>query len=264
MERIKAFFGDLFDKYCEFGIVGKALTWFTLCLLFILFIDLVAMPLYTRHGNEYELPDVTEKNVNEAVEILENSGFIPIIQDSVYDSYYTPGTVVRQNPMPYSTVKSGRRVYLVVSKGEKPIYMPKLVSETLTNARLKLQELGLSVGNINYDYSSTYPYRGVVIWQSVPPGKLIDKNNPVDLTVSLGEPPSSKSVPNLVGKSMGSAIRELEALGLTKEQILVKYRYQPNLVPNTVVSQSVATGTPLMDVETIELVISTDKIPGSN
>jgi beta-lactam-binding protein with PASTA domain len=103
-----------------------------------------------------------------------------------------------------------------------------------------------------------------VIWQSVPPGELIGKNMAVDLTVSLGEPPSSKTVPNLVGKSMGSALRELEALGLAKEQILVKYRYLPNLVPNTVVSQSVAAGKPLMDVEMIELVVSTDKIPGSN
>ena len=264
MDRIKAFIGDLYDKYSDLGIVGKTLTWLTMCLAFVLFVDLVAMPLYTRHGAEYELPDVTEKPVEEAIEILDDNGFIPIVQDSVFDSYYPPGTVVRQNPMPYSTVKSGRRVYLVVSKGEKPIYMPKLVSETLTNARLKLQELGLSVGNINYDYSSTYPYRGVVIWQSVPPGELIDKNRSVNLTVSLGEPPSSKAVPNLIGKSMGSALRELEALGLAKEQILIKYRYQPNLVPNTVVSQSVAAGKPLMEVEVIELVVSTDKIPGSN
>ncbi len=261
MDRIRDFLYQLIDRFRDFNWWQKTLTVLAGLLLFVFFMDWVVMPLYTRHGSEYELPDVTEKNVDNAMDILDDNGFIPIVQDSVFDSFYPVGTVVRQNPTAFSTVKRGRRVYLIVSSGEKPIFMPKLVSETLVNARLKLREVGIEVGRVDYDYSERYPYREVVIAQSVAAGEQIYKSQAINLTVSLGPPPSSLVMPNLAGKSLESAKRELEVLGLSAGKLVTRLRYMPNLVPNTVISQSVATGTTVSEIETLELVISTDQIP---
>lgn len=240
----------------------KTLVIFAGFVLFMLLLDSVIMPWYTRLGDEYELPDVTEKPVEAAKEILDENGFIPIIQDSVYHAFYPPGTVTRQNPTSYSTVKRGRRVYLIVSAGAKPVYMPNLIAETLTNAELKLREVGLRLGAVYRDYSAQYPYRGVVINQSVQPGERVLADTPINLTISLGPPPSSLNVPNLAGKSLESAVQELAALGIASDQIIQKYRFRPNLVPNTVIAQSAPPGTPVSEVGVIELTVSTDQVSG--
>jgi len=259
IEKIKEL--QLWEKFKSLVWWQKILVVFAAFIFFALFMDIVAMPLYTRHGSEYELPDVTEKTVDEAKVILDDDGFIPIVQDSTYDSFYPPGTVLRQNPMPFATVKKGRRVYLVVSSGERPIYMPNLIKESLTNAELRLKEAGLTLNKTLWEYSEDIPYRGVVIKQSVPPGDLVISSQKINLTASLGPPPSSLEIPRLVGKSLEAALEELGALGIPLNQIVIKSRYQPKLVPQTIISQSVNEGTPVMDVDVIELVVSTDRLP---
>ncbi|MEZ4763095.1 MAG: PASTA domain-containing protein [Calditrichia bacterium] len=92
-------------------------------------------------------------------------------------------------------------------------------------ARLKLREVGIEVGKVDYDYSERYPYREVVIAQSVSAGEQIYKNQAINLTVSLGPPPSSLVMPNLAGKSLESAKRELEVLGLSAGKLVTRLRY---------------------------------------
>jgi len=225
-------------------------------ILFIILIDQLAMPLYTKHGKEYELPDVTEKALTEAVELLEGEGFDPVIADSVYDANYSPGVVIRQNPSPYTLVKKGRRIYLVTSIGEKPIYMPNLIGATLKDAEFRLKDQSLALNRTIYEFSEFYP-NGVVINQSVPAGEDIERNQRINITISLGPPPTSQEVPNLVGKSMTYVRKELETIGIKIGQ--VKYQYRPNLVPETVVAQSVSAGTPAAKVDSINVTISTDK-----
>jgi beta-lactam-binding protein with PASTA domain len=225
-------------------------------ILFIILMDQLVMPLYTKHGKEYELPDVTEKSLTEAVDLLESEGFNPVIADSVYDANYAPGVVIRQNPLPFTTVKKGRRIYLVTSIGEKPIYMPNLIGATLKDAEFRLKDFSLTLNRTIYEFSEFYP-NGVVINQSVPAGESIERNQRINITVSLGPPPTSQEVPNLVGKSMTYVRKELEAIGVKIGE--VKYQYRPNLVPETVVAQSVSAGTPAAKVDSINITISTDQ-----
>jgi len=84
------------------------------------------MPWYVRYGDEMELPDIVELSLDDARIRLENDGFQVVIADSVYDRNFPVGTVVEQMPLPFTTVKSGRYVYLKLSIGEKPIVMPNL------------------------------------------------------------------------------------------------------------------------------------------
>ena len=56
-------------------------------------------------------------------------------------------------------------------------------------------------------------------------------------------------------------MQELEAVGIRRNQITLRTRYQPNLVPSTIVSQSVGDGTPVVEVNGLELTVSTDKVP---
>ncbi|MFZ0389821.1 MAG: PASTA domain-containing protein, partial [Calditrichia bacterium] len=204
----------------------------------------------------FELPDVTDRTLQEAEEVLNSEGFEPLIEDSVYDEKFAPGNVVRQTPMPYSMVKKGRRVYLVVSIGERPHYMPKLIGSTPQDAEFRVKEEGLVMNRVVHAYSDFYP-RGVVINQSVPPGEEVKRNQKINITVSLGQAPTSIQVPNLMGKSLESARKELQAIGLNLGA--VKYTYRPNLVPGTILRQSVSPGQNAATVDSLELVVSTDQ-----
>ncbi|MCB0305402.1 MAG: PASTA domain-containing protein [Calditrichaeota bacterium] len=248
------------ERYRQLVWWQKSLVWLVSLVLLVLFMDYLVMPWYTRLGEEYQLPDVTVKQISQAQDILREEGFKPIVQDSAYDSDYAPGVVLRQNPEPFTTVKKGRRVYLVVSSGEKPIYMPDLIRESLTNAELRLKEMGLVLNHKYLEFSEAIPYPGVVIRQSVPPGDLVRAGKGINLTVSLGPPPDSQEVPRLVGKSLEQALKELEAVGIPRDSIAVRESYKPNLVPFTVIAQSVPESTPSIDVGRIELTISTDEL----
>ena len=109
--------GGLIREYWWAKLVLTALTF----VLLVFIVDKIAMPLYVDLGNETELPDVIEMSLSEATNVLEEKGFQIVVKDSLYDTKHDVGTVIEQNPYPYATVKEGRRVYLTVSIGEKPI-----------------------------------------------------------------------------------------------------------------------------------------------
>jgi beta-lactam-binding protein with PASTA domain len=240
----------------------KILGWLFLAFLIILFVivilDLFIMPFYTKHGKEYELPDVTDKPVKKAIRVLDSTGFDPIVKDSVYDEKFSPGSIIQQNPLPFTKVKKGRRVYLVVSIGEKPIYVPRVIGLTPQDAEFRLKEKGLNINQIIYEFSDFY-MRGTVMNQSIPAGEIAKRNQKVNISVSLGPPPTSLEIPNLVGKSLVSAEKELDVLGVKIG--IIKYSYRPNLVPGTVLNQSVSPGTNASKIESINLLVSTDEPP---
>jgi len=217
------------------------------------------MPWYTKHGEEFELPDVTTRPVNEALQLLKRKGFHPVLKDSVYDAHFPSESVIRQNPLPFSMVKKGRRVYLVISIGQKPLYVPNLIGKTPQDAEFLLKEKSLQLNTTFYEFSEFYP-RGVVINQSVPPETEVPADQKINITVSLGPPPSAQEVPQLVGKSFTTAKKILEAVGISLNKVRLKY--EPKLVPGTVLGQSVKPGTPAKDVKAIDLVVSTDKKTG--
>ncbi len=234
----------------------KAGIYFIVLILFIFIMDSIIMPVYTKHGDSFELVDVTDKQFDEAVEMLESEGLEPVIQDSVFDEQFPPGAIIQQNPLPFTQVKDGRRVYLVVSIGEKPRYVPRLIGLTPQDAEFRLKEENLHLNQVFYEFSEFY-HRGVVMNQSVLPGETVEKNQKINITVSLGPPPTSMEIPNLVGKSLKSAEKELEAVGVKLGK--TKYVFRENLVPGTILNQSVSAGQKATKIDSVNLIISTDE-----
>lgn len=263
---------ELWERLTEWfeGIVWWQRTLLIVAILFTGFLvaDLLALPIYTRHGDEFQLPDVGQLHRDEAVRTLQDNGFIPVIQDSIYDNFHDPDVIIQQNPAPYSTVKKGRRVYLVVSSGEKPLFMPDLVTRTLTDAGFELKRVGLAVRDTVWRFSEsiyhngrnykTYP--GIVIRQSIEAGSNVRPDERVVLTVSLGP---TKTLPNLTNEGSRTALKMLRNIGIARSKVTLRPKYEPRKLPNTVLSQSVRPGTPIENVDQLELIISVDKLPQS-
>ncbi len=232
-----------------FGILSTG----CMILIIALLTDRIIMPIYTAHGHEKELPDITEMTVEEAEKILDDMGFQLIRDKQTFSSVYPEGTVVAQNPSPFAKVKKGRRIYVTVSVGERLVEMPRLTGYSEDNAIFSVREANLQLGQVFYQYNGYYP-NGVVCEQSIPERETIVENTQVDITISLGRVPSRFEVPDIVGKSLALASEVIKKEGLEVGEI--RYEVQPKLLPDTVIEQSIAPGTEVKQGEKVDLVLS--------
>jgi serine/threonine-protein kinase len=218
--------------------------------------DQLIMPYYIKLGDEIEMPDVIEMNIDEARKMLTENGFNVLVKDSLYDANHELGTVIEQNPYPYALVKEGRRVYLSISIGEKPILMPNLFGVSPREAELILETYDLVLRARNYVYSDMY-HEGTVMGQSYPPGQEIKAGSKINITISLGKLKEEMQLPNLVGKSLYEARERLRKLGVKIGE--VSYLERDNILPETILSQSIEPGTTVTAEDMIDLVVSKER-----
>jgi serine/threonine-protein kinase len=221
-----------------------------------LLMDKIFMPLYISLGDETEMPDVIEMDLAEARNVLTNQGFQVLVSDSLYDANHPEGIVIEQNPYPYATVKENRRVYLTISIGEKPIIMPNLFGVSPREADLILDSYDLKLKAKYYVYSDIY-HEGTVIGQSYPQGQEIRAGADIDITISLGKLKEETIVPDLIGKSLYEARQRLRLLELKIEEVI--YEERSNILPETVVKQSIQAGEPFKPGDSIILTVSKEK-----
>lgn len=215
------------------------------------------MPFVVDLGDERELPDVIEMTLEQATGVLEKEGFNVIVKDSLFDANHDLGIVIEQSPYPYATVKEGRRVYLTISIGEKPIIMPKLIGSSPRDAELTINSFNLKMGSKSYMPSDIY-LEGTVIGQSYPQGQQIKPNTRINITISLGKLKDEKTVPALVGKSLYEAKQKLKISDLIIGEIT--YEERENILPETVLQQSLEIGKKVEPGDLIDLVISKEKV----
>lgn len=255
----KEFFKEILSKiFTARNILYFALTTGILFSGVVLF-DQIIMPLYTRHGQRLRVPDVKGKRIEEAEEILKQYGLKMVKQAEKYDSRLPFGYIIDQNPRPNRNVKKGRRVYVVMSLGERDIEVPNLIGLSETNAEEILTSLGLRLGDREYQYVMNEP-PDVVIWQSVSPKRMVKSGAAIDIRVSLGKPVSNIIVPSVLGKTLEAAEREIKKSGLTLGS--VQYQLNDTFLPNTVIEQSLKPGLTVARGDTINLVVTTVKETG--
>jgi serine/threonine-protein kinase len=215
--------------------------------------DFLVMPLYVKHGREFEMPDLVGKNTDEARQAVRDFGFDIVVTDSVYTPDYPPGIIAEQLPAPFATVKKGRRVYVRLSIGEQPATVPNIQGISPREAELTLRAYNLEPGYTTYEYSDYY-LDGTVCRQSLPPGQPVRQNSRVNIAVSLGEMPGQRKIPNLIGKSLDAATQQLKLLGLSVGSVI--YEAGSNILPMTILNQSPGAGSALDEHTTVDLVVS--------
>ena len=196
-----------------------------IALIYLVFF-FVFLPLYTNHGEEVVVPDVTRMTLNNATEKLEGTDLRFEVVDSLYDSELEPLAVISQDPVPNSRVKPGRRIYLTINKTVPPLVkFPNIVGVSQYQAKLRLEGSSLSVGKMEY---VPHQYANLVISVSYKGNKIkegdpLPKFAKIDLTIGKGTGSIRVETPNLVGMSYEAAIGILNRLGLP----MAPPRFQP-------------------------------------
>lgn len=220
----------------------------------VLLMDWIVMPLYTRHGHEVEMPNITKMRFEEAKRPLEDAGFVLVREEERYNNEFPTGYIIEQSPLPHTMVKTGRRVYVVVSRGEKRVLMPNLIERSQRDAELILRNHRLELGTVDQDFSNLYQ-PGLVIRQSVPPGVEVTTNTRVNITMSMGGEPAQFIVPAVEGRIFSDALKRIKEAGLRIGQIT--YTVAPELLPETVIRQTPPANTVVEKESMVDLELST-------
>ncbi len=203
-------------------------------------------------AEEVELPNVVGLNKTDAIRRLEALSLTPIEVGPRYDSRYEKDEVIFQKPYSGTMVKVNRRIYIHISGGEPLIKMPQVVNKTLRDARVKIEGIGLFVGDVE-EISSEMP-KGTVVEQEFLFEHKLEKGDSVDLKVSFGPQLGMVRVPDLIGKSVKEAGKILVRYNLKLGN--KTYSESPTLLPNTIIMQTPSPNTLLNIGETVDVVIS--------
>ncbi len=162
----------------------------------IFVLAILFLRLFTRHGHEIEMPSYAGRSAEELTQNGRSEGFVFVVNDELYENGATPGTVLKQNPMPGEKVKRGRKVYLTVAAAEPPtIKMLELRDLSLRQAQIMIESQGLVLDRI---IEKPSPYENVVLevlykGHSIAQGTPIKQGEKITLVIgkNIGDLPDS-------------------------------------------------------------------------
>jgi beta-lactam-binding protein with PASTA domain len=179
----------------------------------VLLADRVVLPVLVRHGQAIEVPDVVGLRPEEAKRVLKRSRLNLVVAAEKYDATVPDGTLCAQAPDAGSRVKSGRNIRALLSLGTRQMTMPPLARLPLDHARVVLSNAGLSLRDVLWCPSSSYP-GGATIASSPAAGDTVGAGEAVDLLVSTGAPPASYVLPDLRGRMIEEVVPLLQRAGI--------------------------------------------------
>lgn len=218
----------------------------------VLAADKLIMPLYVSHQNEIIVPNVLNIDYHDAKRILEKAQF-NVTKKQRFDANTPPDVVIQQIPEPLTTVKPGRNIELIVTDNDRMVIVPLLKLSTLRDAQFNLESLGLTIGKIDSQSSNEFP-AGIILEQAMEPNSKVKIGTPVDLIVSTGNDLLEAKVPFLIHKSLLEAKSQIVESGLRLGAIIKKF--SPDLLPGTVIAQSLDSSKTVAPLTTIDLTVS--------
>jgi len=231
--------------------VRKILYIFAAFVIIILLFDNLIIPWYVS-SPETVIPNVIGMKESDAIKLLEDSSFNPVIIDTTFGESHPAGTIFLQKPRDGEVVKEGRNIYLFVSGGEQVVDVPKLVGKTVLDAKFALERIGLKLGRIT-QLPSDKPEE-MIFDQQFAEGTPLKKGQTVNVTVSAGKSSGSIIVPDLIGKSLAQAESILADSSLTVGKL--NYQTSLTLLPNTVLDQYPSSGNKLNPGQSVDLFIT--------
>ena len=163
----------------------------------------------TRHNQEMTVPDLTSMPLSSARFDAEQAGLRTEVVDSVYVRRLKRGYVFKQDPIPGSKVKKGRRISLTINAViPKKVTMPNLVGYSMRQAKAELSTRGLVLGRLIYvsDIATNNVLKQLKGNHEIEAGEEIESESVIDLVLGLNPEDNTTSIPDVRGLKLNSAI----------------------------------------------------------
>ncbi|MFH1009733.1 MAG: PASTA domain-containing protein [bacterium] len=227
------------------------------CLLVLLYFlaDRVFLPLYTRQGHEFEMPNFIGLTAAQAQTVAAAADLVLVLEKEKFAQGIPQGTILEQLPRAGSLCKSGRRVRVVPAAPPLELAMPRLIGLEAREAQWRCASLGLvcPMENVGYAFSPAIAKESVVSQRPSPDSRVM-KNDTVRLTISMGPEPERFIMPELVGQTLHEARKRIREAGLVLGTITQKII--PRVDAGTVVAQSIRSGTEVTKGMRVDLVVA--------
>ena len=171
--------------------------------------SMIFLNLFTKHNQELLVPDLANMSVEEAHLVAAEAGMRIDVTDSAFVKRMKRGAVYRQNPVPGSKVKHGRRISLTINAvNPRQITMPDLIGYSMRQAKAELLSRGLVLGRLIYvqDMATNNVLRQLHGNMEIAPGEMIESEAVIDLVVGLNSRDNRTFVPYLAGLRNLSAV----------------------------------------------------------
>jgi beta-lactam-binding protein with PASTA domain len=196
------------------------------------------------------LPNVVGKTFENATAILQKAGFPAQQGETRFHKTLPANIVLQEDPPAGSRQKRGTHVVLALSAGQKTAEVPVTTNMSQQQARISIENTGLTMGNISEQISDAP--RGLVIGTTPPAGARVELPGNVDIVLSKG--PATVMVPDFYGRNLGEVRSMVEQIGL---RIAGVSRDTSSLQPeNTVIRQLPAAGQSIAAGGPVSLTVS--------
>ncbi|MCD6380399.1 PASTA domain-containing protein [bacterium] len=214
------------------------------------------IPKLVGRGDIVLVPEIRGLSVESARSKCSNAGYNLKITAREHSAEIPGGAIISQIPQPGEGLKERRTIQVIVSAGQKMIVVPDLEGESLRQAWLTLQGMGIRRGKVSrvFSYKDS---KNSVIGLSPCAGSEVPVGSQVDLLFSIYGISRTFLMPDLVGMDMPFVKDRLERLGFKIGRIVNKRA--ENGFPNTILAQSPVVGSAIKEGEAVEITVSTVK-----
>ncbi|CAG9619755.1 Stk1 family PASTA domain-containing Ser/Thr kinase [Sutcliffiella rhizosphaerae] len=204
------------------------------------------------------VPDVTDKELDEAIKDLENLGFVIEEPKEEISDEIEKGRVIRTNPKAGDEVKEGKAITIFVSLGKEEIEMDDYTGKNAEEAIRSLERLDFKVEISEEIHSEDVP-AGDIVSQEPEAGQLvIPDETTVKFIVSKGASPIN--LDNYQGSSLDFAKRHLNSLGLGEPEITEEYH--DSVHEGNIIKQEPGPDSEVQRGDSIKLTVSKGPQPG--
>lgn len=105
------------------------------------------LDIYTHHGESILVPNLRQKSIKDAEQLLAHLGMEMVVSDTGYVKALPPDCVLEQSIEPGERVKSGHIIYLVINSSNTPtLTLPDIIdNSSLREAMAKLTSMGFKL-----------------------------------------------------------------------------------------------------------------------
>jgi len=214
------------------------------------------IPIITNQ-KEISVPDVSNKTLSEAIQVLQDEGFTVADEPiEISSSEIKEGYVVKTNPSAKSKRTKGTEITIYISTGENKITIEDYTGKNYLEIKGKLEALKLQVLIEKVD-SEDDSKADIILRQSVAAGEKLSEND----TITLYIPRNDIKYPDFTSNY---TLEEVKTF-CSEHGVTVKEVFQESdLPPGTILAQSRAQDTVVSSGATITITIAIAKTDSEN
>jgi len=198
------------------------------------------------------VPDLLGSTTEQARAITESRGLLLVVGGEEENEHFAENLICRQTPLPGSAVRTKSDITVFLSKGSHHIVLPDFTGQGLSEATVKLSELGLKAGEVKSEENAKID-KDKIITTIPEPGARVKKGETITVVLSRG--PENVKVPRLIGKALSTAKRIIEDNGFVVGNVSWEVSTEFNV--GIIMRQNPSAGKMAAKGSAIDLVVAT-------